>query len=116
VGGGVKARAGNKRVLESLAAAGAFDVFDKNRARVFAAVDAVLARAQRAHDTAAIGQNELFGGGAAREQIALPQVEAWLPAERLRPGYRARCVFPSRHPLHDYAAGLEKVRAPPWAE
>src|SRR5262249_58449045 len=59
----VNPRAVNKRVLESLAAPGAFDVFDKNRARVAAAVDAWLARWQRAHDTAAIGQNELFGGG-----------------------------------------------------
>ena len=39
----VNPRAVNKRVLESLAAAGAFDTFEKNRARVFAAVDAVLA-------------------------------------------------------------------------
>ena len=32
----------NKRVLESLAAAGAFDTFEQNRARAHAAVDAVL--------------------------------------------------------------------------
>ena len=63
----INPRAVNKRVLESLAAAGAFDAFETNRARVFAAVDAVLGRAQRAHETAAVGQSELFGGGAARE-------------------------------------------------
>src|SRR5262249_52601999 len=40
--GRVNPRAVNKRVLESLAAAGAFDAFEKNRARIFAAVDAVL--------------------------------------------------------------------------
>ena len=35
-------RAVNKRVLESLAAAGAFDALEANRARVFAAVDFML--------------------------------------------------------------------------
>jgi DNA polymerase III alpha subunit len=38
-------RAINKRVLESLAAAGAFDAIEANRARAFAAVDAILATA-----------------------------------------------------------------------
>jgi len=112
----VNPRAVNKRVLESLAAAGAFDTFEKNRARVFAVIDVVLARAQRAHETAAIGQSELFGGGATREQIVLPQVEPWLPAERLRREYEAVGFFLSGHPLDDYAAVLKKLRVQPWAE
>ncbi|MGB9042668.1 MAG: DNA polymerase III subunit alpha [Pseudolabrys sp.] len=112
----VNPRAVNKRVLESLAAAGAFDSFETNRARVFAAVDVVLARAQRAHDTAAVGQSELFGGGTTREQITLPQIESWLPAERLRREYEAVGFFLSGHPLDDYAAVLKKLRVQPWAE
>src|SRR5689334_3003519 len=112
----VNPRAVNKRVLESLAAAGAFDAFEKNRARVFAAVDTVLGRAQRSHDTAEIGQRELFGGGAEREQIVLPQVDPWLAAERLRREYEAVGFFLSGHPLDDYAAILKKLRVQPWAE
>ncbi len=112
----VNPRAVNKRVLECLAVAGAFDEFEANRARVLAAVEAVLGRAQRAHDTAAVGQSELFGGGAAREPIMLPQVEAWLPAERLRREYEAVGFFLSGHPLDDYAAVLKKLRVQPWAE
>ncbi|HTQ83172.1 MAG TPA: DNA polymerase III subunit alpha, partial [Pseudolabrys sp.] len=112
----VNPRAINKRVLESLTAAGAFDEFEPNRARVLAAVDAVLARAQRAHDTAAVGQSELFGGGGAREQMVLPQVEPWLPAERLRREYEAVGFFLSGHPLDDYAAVLKKLRVQSWAE
>ena len=47
----INPRAVNKRVLESLAAAGAFDEFEPNRARVFAGVDQVLApRPARARD------------------------------------------------------------------
>src|SRR3978361_273654 len=43
----VNPRAVNKRVLESLATAGAFDTFEPNRARVLSAMDQVLGRAQR---------------------------------------------------------------------
>ena len=112
----INPRAINKRVLESLAAAGAFDEFEANRARVLAAVDTVLGRAQRAHEGAAVGQSELFGGGGTREQIGLPQVEPWLPAERLRREYEAVGFFLSGHPLDDYAAVLKKLRVRSWAE
>jgi DNA polymerase-3 subunit alpha len=112
----VNPRAVNKRVLESLAAAGAFDEFDRNRARVFAGVDTILRSAQHAHESASIGQNELFGGGGAREPIRLPNVEGWLPSERLKREYDAIGFFLSGHPLDDYAAVLKKLRVQPWAE
>ena len=55
----INPRAVNKRVLESLAAAGAFDTFEKNRARVFAAVDNVLGHAQRVHDDSGDGPERI---------------------------------------------------------
>jgi DNA polymerase-3 subunit alpha len=112
----VNPRAINKRVLESLTCAGAFNDFEPNRARVLAAMDTVLGRAQRAHDGASVGQSELFGGGAQREPIALPAMEPWLPAERLRREYEAVGFFLSGHPLDDYAAVLKKLRVQSWAE
>jgi DNA polymerase-3 subunit alpha len=112
----INPRAVNKRVMESLAQAGAFDAFESNRARVLATMDSVLARAQRSHESVTIGQNELFGGGGRREPITLPQVEPWLPAERLRREYEAIGVFLSGHPLDDYAAVLKKLRVQSWAE
>ncbi len=112
----VNPRAVNKRVLESLATAGAFDGFETNRARVLSAMEQVLGRAQRAHETAEVGQNELFGGGGSPEPIALPQIDAWLPAERLRREYEAVGFFLSGHPLDDYAAVLKKLRVQSWAE
>lgn len=112
----VNPRAVNKRVLESLATAGAFDTFEPNRARVLGAMEQVLGRAQRAHETAEVGQNELFGGGGAPEPITMPNLEAWLPAERLRREYEAVGFFLSGHPLDDYAAVLKKLRVQSWAE
>jgi DNA polymerase-3 subunit alpha len=112
----INPRAVNKRVLESLAAAGAFDAFEKNRASVFGGTDVILRQALHAHEAASVGQNELFGGGDAREPINLPSVEPWLPAELLRREYEAVGFFLSGHPLDDYAAVLKKLRVQSWAE
>jgi DNA polymerase-3 subunit alpha len=112
----INPRAVNKRVLESLAASGAFDTLEPNRARSFAAVDIVLAAAQRAHDNAAAGQNELFGGPAAKEPLALPVLEPWLPAERLQKEFDAIGFFLTGHPLDDYAAALKRLRVQSWAD
>ncbi len=112
----INPRALNKRVLESLAAAGAFDAFESNRARVFAVIDALLATAQRTHENAARGQSELFAGPAAPEPVVLPALEAWLPAERLQREYEAVGFFLSGHPLDDYAAALKRLRVQSWAE
>src|SRR5262249_24280844 len=113
----INARAVNKRVLESLAAAGAFDVLETNRARVFAAVDAILAVAQREHDAHASGALEFsFGDVAAREPIALPVIDAWLPAERLQKEFDAVGFFLSGHPLDDYSAALKHMRVQSWTD
>ena len=113
----INPRAISKRVLESLAAAGAFDALEHDRARVFAAVDAMLAAAQHQHDSAASGALEFsFGGEHARSEIRLPPIEPWLPAERLRKEFDAVGFFLSGHPLDDYADTLKHLRVQSWAE
>jgi DNA polymerase III subunit alpha len=112
----INPRAVNKRVLESLAAAGAFDCIEGNRARAFAAVDAILATAQRTQDDMVRGQSELFAGAPAHSSIAVPALEPWLPAERLQREYEAVGFFLSGHPLDDYAAALKRLRVQSWAE
>jgi DNA polymerase-3 subunit alpha len=114
--GRINPRAVNKRVLESLAASGAFDELEVNRARAYASVDTVLGSAQRAHDSAVVGQSELFGGPAARTPLALPSVEPWPPAERLQKEFDAIGFFLSGHPLDDYAPALQRMRVQSWAE
>ncbi len=112
----VNPRAINKRIIESLAAAGAFDALEHNRARVFLGADAILAACQRSHEAATIGQNDMFGNAADAPTIMLPQVEPWLPAERLRREYDAIGFFLSGHPLDDYATVLKRLRVQSWAE
>jgi DNA polymerase-3 subunit alpha len=106
----------NKRVLESLAAAGGFDEFENNRASVFAAMESVLARAQRSHESAAIGQSDMFGGSSGPEPIPLSKIEPWLPADRLKREYDAIGFFLSGHPLDDYESVLKRQNAQNWAE
>ena len=115
-GGRINPRALNKRVLESLAAAGAFDCIEPNRARAFAAVDAILATAQRTQDDIARGQSELFGAATPHSPIAISTMEPWLPAERLQREYDAIGFFLSGHPLDDYAAALKRLRVQSWGE
>ncbi|WP_338821513.1 DNA polymerase III subunit alpha [Bradyrhizobium septentrionale] len=112
----VSPRAVNKRIIESLAAAGAFDTLEPNRARVFAGADAILAACQRSHEAATSGQNDMFGSAPDAPSIILPQVEPWLPADRLRREYDAIGFFLSGHPLDDYATALKRLRVQSWAE
>ena len=112
----VNPRAINKRIIESLAAAGAFDTLEPNRARVFAGADAILAACQRSHEAATSGQNDMFGNAADAPTIMLPKIEPWLPAERLRREYDAIGFFLSGHPLDDYATVLKRLRVQSWAE
>ena len=112
----VSPRAINKRIIESLAAAGAFDTLEPNRARVFAGADAILAACQRSHEAETSGQNDMFGNAADAPTIMLPQIEPWLPADRLRREYDAIGFFLSGHPLDDYATALKRLRVQTWAE
>ncbi|NGX93820.1 MAG: DUF655 domain-containing protein, partial [Candidatus Afipia apatlaquensis] len=112
----VSPRAINKRVVESLAAAGAFDTIDANRARVFAGADAIVAACQRSHEAATSGQNDMFGGMADAPSIVLPNLEPWLPADRLRREYDAIGFFLSGHPLDDYSTALKRLRVQSWTE
>jgi DNA polymerase-3 subunit alpha len=106
----------NKRMLESLAGAGAFDALEKNRARAFAGCESVLRHAQRSGEDRASGQNELFGGSTDTVVLRLPDVEPWLPADRLAKEFDAAGFYLSGHPLDDYAVALKRMRIQSWAE
>ena len=114
--GRVEPKALNKRTLESLIAAGALDCLEPNRARAFAAVDTLVAHAQRSGADAASGQTQLFGSGAVKAVIQLPNAAPWLPADRLKREYDAIGFFLSGHPLDDYQAALARLRVQFWAE
>ena len=100
----------NKRALETLAAAGAFDALEPNRALVHGNVEQMLAFSNRLATNAAQGIGDLFGGGAAaRPQIDVRPLKAWTPMERLQHEFDAVGFFLSGHPLDAYASVLAKL-------
>src|SRR5262249_9740516 len=77
-------RALNKRALETLSAAGAFDALEADRALVNGNVEQMLALANRLAANAAQGTGDLFGGAEARAQLDMRPVPSWTPMERLQ--------------------------------
>ncbi len=109
----VDPRAINKRVVESLAASGAFDALEPNRAAAFARADAVLEVAQSQHSDASVGQGEMFSRSVQKPQSI--SVEPWLPSERLQREFDAIGFFLSGHPLDEYKNVLERLKVQRWA-
>lgn len=105
----------NKRVLESLVAAGAFDDLDPERAKVSGGIETLLALANRRALERLEGQSALFGADTA-ETLALAQVPEWPLMERLRREFDAVGFFLSGHPLDAYAGVLARMRVARWTD
>jgi len=105
----------NKKTLENLAACGAFDELERNRARAFAAVEAMLASANRHAEDRRAGQNALFGEAEAAD-LVLPRTAPWPAGELLRREFEAAGFFLSGHPLDAYAGVLSRLRVTRWAD
>ncbi|MFY0635987.1 MAG: DNA polymerase III subunit alpha [Vannielia sp.] len=98
-----------KRPLEMLARAGAFDLLDPNRHRVFAALDPLVNYSAAIHDQRASAQVSLFGeAGDDLPEPRLPSVDDWMVGERLGEEHRAIGFYLSGHPLDDYMGPLKK--------
>ena len=98
-----------KRPLEMLARSGAMDELDRNRRRVFGALDALVAYSAAIHEQKSSNQVSLFGeaGDDLPEPRVLP-MDDWLPAERLTEEFKAVGFYLSGHPLDDYMAPLKR--------
>jgi DNA polymerase-3 subunit alpha len=94
----------NKRQLETLAAAGAFDGIDPNRAGIFTCAETILATAARVHDQKTSGQGGLFGESeASGTHIKLPLSARWSLAQRMEQEKEAFGFYFSAHPVDRFA-------------
>ncbi|QIG80352.1 DNA polymerase III subunit alpha [Stakelama tenebrarum] len=94
----------NKRQLETLANAGAFDSINPDRASVHAAAETLLAVAQSTHANRTSGQGGLFGDTASEvNAIQLPTNAHWSLAQRIQAEKDAFGFYFSAHPLDRYA-------------
>jgi DNA polymerase-3 subunit alpha len=90
----------NRRQLESLAAAGAFDGLKPVRAAVFAAAESILAHAASAQQQRESGQAGLFGTNSAEAApIRLPRDASWTIAQRMAAEREAFGFYFSAHPV-----------------
>ena len=96
----------NRRVLESLIKAGAFDSFGGNRAQLNEALDRALETGLRANRDRALGQHGLFGGldlgDSHKPEITLARLPDWTMEQKLAGEKEVLGIYVSGHPLDRY--------------
>jgi DNA polymerase-3 subunit alpha len=103
--GRVEPRQLNKRQLENLARAGAFDRFQDNRARLYGAAELLMRYANHASQERESSQVSLFESGDGAAQVPPPQLPdrvLWSQTEKLGHEFEAMGFYLSAHPLDAY--------------
>ena len=100
----------NKRALENLARAGAFDNLHPNRAQIVAAADDLMAYGQSVAAERASAQATLFGEQADASRPRLAKRDAWGQTEQLDEELSAVGFYLTGHPLEDMVPMLRRRR------
>lgn len=99
----------NKRFLEKLIAAGAFDGLNPNRAQLMASVDLISRLAGEEKNQRTSAQSSLFGKSADFSTPTLPTINAWDRFEKLGHEFDAIGFYLADHPLDAYGASLDPL-------
>jgi len=95
----------NRRQLEGLAAAGAFDSMEPNRAKVLANADTLLAEADRSARERTSDQHSFLGGDDHAEQaLRLVETPAWSRAEQMAKERENFGFYFAAHPVEQWRA------------
>ena len=95
----------NRRQLDSLAAAGAFDNLEPNRAKVLANADILLAVADASVRERESGQAALFGGeNHAEPSLRLAEADPWKRAEQMAAERENFGFYFAAHPVEQFRA------------
>lgn len=93
----------NRKQLEGLAGAGAFDGLEPNRAKIMANVDMLLAVADAANREKASGQGGLFGGeDHAEPSLKLVKADPWTRPEQMAVERENFGFYFAAHPAEEY--------------
>lgn len=106
----------NRKTLENLAKAGAFDTLSPNRAQLIANIDLLMGYGQRLQAEKASGQVNLFGGDDQNSLPALRKVQNWDSMTKLQEEFSAIGFFLSAHPLDQFKVILERLQIVPILE
>ncbi len=100
----------NKRAVEGLAKAGAFDSLGLERSAVYSGADRVVQAAAASQEERSQGQANLFAGEPVqKEALRLPKVDPWSATEALRQELEVVGFYLSGHPLDDQARALKRA-------
>ena len=100
----------NRKCVDGLIKAGAFDCLEKNRAMLSANMDLLMKHAAAALEERNSSQISLFGQTQQTETIRLTRVADWPLFEKLNYEAAAIGFYLSAHPLDAYAASAESLR------
>jgi DNA polymerase-3 subunit alpha len=105
----------NRRAMEALVRAGAFDSLEPNRAMLLASLANAIEAAEKGEQFAA--QVSLFGGGGAGDADTFEWVKAapWGERERLQNEKQSLGFYLSGHPFNAYRDELRRVARTPLA-
>lgn len=92
----------NKRAMEGLILAGAFDSLHPNRAQLFENVEEILKYSHKKRENLSIGQFSLFENTGEELKPSLKEIENWNSLERMKREHQVLGFFISGHPLLDY--------------
>lgn len=101
------AKSVNKKSIEALAKAGAFDCFTSNRREIAESFDILSNYANQQKEEALSNQMNLFGS-IADSKPSLVKRENWTKAEKLQKEFEAFGFFLNEHPLDDSVSDLRK--------
>ncbi|MEP3233016.1 MAG: DNA polymerase III subunit alpha [Hyphomicrobiales bacterium] len=104
----------NKRLLENLVCAGAFDCLVDNRAQVLDSLEQIVALATREHQAKQSGQNDMFSAVSGPEPVRLKPLPDFEPSERLSREQSSIGFYLSAHPLDEHLELLQKLGVKPW--
>ena len=116
----VDSRRVNRKVLEALVKAGAFDFEKRSRRQLFETIEKAMSRGSSSQRDRAAGQSSLFGMFAGPEasgpspmlQNDYAPAEEWTEKERLAFEKEAIGFYVSGHPLHAYDKELKRYARP----
>ncbi len=111
----VDRRVVNRRAMEALIKAGAFDSLEPNRASVLASLGAAIELAEKGEQFAS--QTSLFGGAeeTAAEAVEMTRVPPWPERERLLAEKQSLGFYLSGHPFTAWQAEIRRVARTPLA-
>jgi len=102
----IDTRVCNKKTIESLAQAGAFDTLHQNRAQLLASIEDIISYASRKQEEERLNQVSLFGDGSSGsgfvQEPKLRDCPPWTNIERLNKERELIGFYLSGHPLDRY--------------